>query len=47
MVCPNECKPIYDAKLKAWCFSTSEIKISCYAEKQVIFTPLIYNISAN
>ena len=27
-------KPLTDAKHKAWCFSTSEIKISCNTESQ-------------
>ena len=50
MICPNECKqlrthpePQTKAKCKAWCFSTSEIKSSCYTELQAYITPLTYN----
>ena len=51
MVCPKKCKqlrkqpePLIDAKRKAWCLSTSEVNISCYAELQAFVTPLIYYI---
>ena len=50
MVRLTECKqlrkhpePQSQAKNKAWCFSTSEIKISCDTELQTNVSPLIYN----
>jgi len=54
MACPNKYKqvrkhpePITKVKRKACCFSTIEIKISCYTEPQayVTVTLLIYNTS--
>ena len=50
MVCPDECKQLrkYPEQLTkamhiAWCFSTSEIKDSCYTELQVYITTLNEN----
>ena len=50
MVCPNECKQLRNnpetitkAKNKAWWFTTSEIKSSCYTVSQAFVTPLIHN----
>ena len=34
------------AKLRAWCFSASEIKSCCYTELQSYITPHIYNQAA-
>ena len=31
------------SQAKSWCFSTSEVKISCQTELQAFVNPLIYN----